>query len=88
MLVQSQRDTNLPLLERTVYHAVILPISDPQNGKKLMICSRNLELEISEVMLHWKTRILDQVMAEKLKNRGLEKLEFGCTEITLQLSPK
>ena len=49
--VQSQRDTDLPLLERTVCH-----IADFRSSKvnKLMINSGNLELEISEVIPHWK----------------------------------
>lgn len=66
--MQSERDTNLLLLERTICYAVVLPIAVPQKEKKLTIGSRDLELEISEVMPHWKKkRFLDQIMVENFK---------------------
>lgn len=66
--MQSERDTNLVLLERTICYAVVLPIAVPQKEKKLTIGSRDLELEIFEVMPHWKKKkILDQIMVENFK---------------------
>lgn len=66
--MQSERDTNLLLLERTICYAVVLPIAVPQKEKKLTIGSRDLELEISEVMPQWKKkRFLDQIMVENFK---------------------
>lgn len=86
--MQSERDTNLLLLERTICYAVVLPIAVPQKEKKLTIGSRDLELEISEVMPHWKKKkIFGSNYGRKFqKNRGFEKFEFRCTEKSLELS--